>query len=194
MVYGLWRCRTGREHSTKVGRSAHISLPALTLDSILHVMEVQRERKQSPTKPLYGLAPYFVASALVAAYLYLQPVILNHHLIPFVFYAGMLNAYSVGRMIVAHLTKDPEFPMHNVLTFPLGLAVVDSLGPTLGLWPSALGFGTYQIAFVFMLMGLSFGVYGSFVVSPLNLTGITTLTVGSMMLLLRFVTISIYGV
>ena len=166
----------------------------LTLDSILHVMEVQRERKQSPTKPLYGLAPYFIASAYVAAYLYLQPVILNHHLIPFVFYAGMLNAYSVGRIIVAHLTKDPEFPMHNVLTLPLGLAVADSLAPTLGLWPSALGFDTYQIAFVFMLMGLSFGVYGSFVVSPPTLTGITTLTVGSMMLLLRFVTILIYGV
>ena len=166
----------------------------LTLDSILHVMEVQRERKQSPTKPLYGLAPFFIASAYVAAYLYLQPVILNHHLIPFVFYAGMLNAYSVGRMIVAHLTKDPEFPMQNVLTIPLGLAVADSLAPTLGLWPSALGFGTYQIAFVFMLMGLSFGVYGSFIVSPPNLTGITTLTVGSMMLSLRFVTISIYGV
>lgn len=129
-------------------------------------MEVQRERGKSATKPLYGLAPFFVASAHVAVYLYLQPVILNHHLIPFVFYAGLINAYYVGRMIVAHLTKDPEFPMHNVLTLPLGLAVVDSLGPTLGLWPSALGFGTYQIAFVFMLMGLGFGVYGSFVVSP----------------------------
>lgn len=126
-------------------------------------MEVQRERGKSATKPLYGLAPFFVASAHVAVYLYLQPVILNHHLIPFVFYAGLINAYYVGRMIVAHLTKDPEFPMHNVLTLPLGLAVVDSLGPTLGLWPSALGFGTYQIAFVFMLMGLGFGVYGSFV-------------------------------
>ena len=194
MVHGIRRCRAGREHNTKVGRLAHISLRMLTLDSILHVMEVQRERKQSPTKPLYGLAPFFIASAYVAAYLYLQPVILNHHLIPFVFYAGMLNAYSVGRMIVAHLTKDPEFPMQNVLTIPLGLAVVDSLGPTLGLWPSALGFGTYQIAFVFMLMGLSFGVYGSFVVSPPNLTGITTLIVGSMMLSLRFVTISTYGV
>ena len=194
MVYGLRRCGAGREYRSKVRYSTPISLPLLTLDSILHVMEVQRERKQSPTKPLYGLAPFFLASALVAAYLYLQPVILNHHLIPFVFYAGMLNAYSVGRMIVAHLTKDPEFPMQNVLTFPLGLAVVDSLGPTLGLWPSALGFGTYQIAFVFMLMGLSFGVYGSFVVSPPTLPGFTRLTVGSTMLLLRSVTISIYGV
>ena len=165
MVYGIRRRRAGCEYHTKAGCSTRINCSVLTLHSILHVMEVQRERKQSTTKPLYGLAPFFVASAHVAAYLYLQPVILNYHLIPFVFYAGLLNAYSVGRMIVAHLTKDPDFPMHNVLTFPLGLAVVDSLGPTLGLWPSALGFGTYQIAFVFMLMGLSFGVYGSFVVS-----------------------------
>ena len=165
MVHGLRRYRAGCEYHTEVSRSNRISYSILTMHSILHVMEVQRERKLSATKPLYGLAPFFVASAHVAAYLYLQPVILNYHLVPFVFYAGLLNAYSVGRMIVAHLTKDPEFPMHNVLTFPLGLAVVDSLGPTLGLWPSALGFGTYQIAFVFMLMGLSFGVYGSFVVS-----------------------------
>ncbi len=166
MVHGIRRYSAGCEYCTEVSRSSRISYSLLTMHSILHVMEVQRERKLSATKPLYGLAPFFVASAHVAAYLYLQPVILNYHLVPFVFYAGLLNAYSVGRMIVAHLTKDPEFPMHNVLTFPLGLAVVDSLGPTLGLWPSALGFGTYQIAFVFMLMGLSFGVYGSFVVSP----------------------------
>ena len=166
MVHGIRRHRADCKYRTKVSLSSRISYSMLTLHSILHVMDVQRERKQSATKPLYGLAPFFVASAHVAVYLYLQPVILNYHLVPFVFYAGLVNAYSVGRMIVAHLTKDPEFPMHNVLTFPLGLAVVDSLGPTLGLWPSALGFGTYQIAFVFMLMGLSFGVYGSFVVSP----------------------------
>ena len=165
MVYGVRRCRAGCEHYAKVIHPTLISSSVLTLQSILHVMEVQRERKQSATKPLYGLAPFFIASAHVAIYLYLQPIILKYHLIPFVFYVGILNAYSVGRMIVAHLTKDPEFPMQNVLTFPLSVAVIDSLGPTLGLWPSALGFGTYQIAFVFMLMGLSFGVYGSFVVS-----------------------------
>ena len=159
-------------------------------------MDVQRERKQSPTIPIYGLAPFFVAAANVAAYLYLQPVILNHHLIPFVFYAGLVNAYAVGRIIVAHLTKDPEFPMLNVLTFPLGLAVADSLGPTLGLWPSALGFGTYQIAFVFMLMGLSIGVYGSFVVSTRARLFPHHLLISwqSMTLSPRFVTTLIYGV
>lgn len=130
-------------------------------------MQVQREQKKPVEKPLYGLIPYFAASAQVALYLYLHPVILNHHLIPFVFYAGLVNAYSVGMMIIAHLTKDPDFPMQNVLVLPLGLAVVDSLGPFIGLWPSALGSSTYQIAFVFMLLGLGVGVYGSFVVSRL---------------------------
>ena len=35
----------------------------------------------------------------------------------------------------------------------------------LGLWPSVLGDGTYQIAFVFLCTGFALGVYGSFVVS-----------------------------
>lgn len=55
--------------------------------------------------------------------------------------------------------------MYNVLTIPLALAVVDSVGPMLGLWPSALGYSTYQIAFLFSCVGLGVGVYGSFVVS-----------------------------
>ena len=137
----------------------------LTGSSAMHVMEVQREQKQDVIKPLYGLLPYFVTWSFIPTYLYLQPVILEYHLIPFVFYVGLINAYSVGLMIVAHLTQDPTFPMYNVLTIPLGLAVLDSAGPFLGLWPSALGNGTYQIAFVFMCVGFGFGVYGSFVVS-----------------------------
>ena len=127
-------------------------------------MQVRRERKQPVLDPLISLAPCFLRWILVALYLYLQPTILHHHLIPFVFYVGLINAYSVGQMIVAHLTKDPTFPMSNVLTIPLGLAVIDSIG----LWPSVLGDGTYQIAFVFCCLGLSIGVYGSFVVGPLS--------------------------
>lgn len=59
--------------------------------------------------------------------------------------------------------------MYNVLTLPLALAVFDSTGPYLDLWPSALGYGTYQIAFIFSCVGLGLGVYGSFVVSSLLL-------------------------
>ena len=53
--------------------------------------------------------------------------------------------------------------MQNALTIPLGLAVLDSVGLRTGLWPSALGDGTYQISFMFACLGLGIGVYGSFV-------------------------------
>lgn len=104
-------------------------------------------------------------------YLYLQPVVLYHHLVPFVLYIGLLNAYSVGQIIVAHITKS-EYPYQNILMLPLFFGVVDSVGPFLqersGIswlgWPSSLGNGTYQISFVFMSLGMAIGVYGSFVV------------------------------
>ncbi|KAL9126368.1 MAG: hypothetical protein Q9217_004570 [Psora testacea] len=124
------------------GYKAH--LPA---SSINHVLQVQRKEGKPIEPPLYGLIPYFITWLFVPTYLYLNPVILNHHLIPFVFYIGLINAYSVGQIIVKHLTKDSKFPMYNVLTLPLAVAVLDSMGPFLGLWPSALGGGTYQIAF-----------------------------------------------
>ncbi|KAI4162739.1 MAG: hypothetical protein LQ342_003626 [Letrouitia transgressa] len=141
-----------------------------TVQSIYHVLRTHQEIKtqkklKSHSHPLFTLTPYFLRWTLVALYLWLQPVILNHHMIPFVFYVGLINAYSVGQIIVAHLTKNPEFPVQNVLTLPLGFAVLDSAGPVVGAWPSALGDGMYQVAFVFLCMGLGVGVYGSFVVS-----------------------------
>jgi ethanolaminephosphotransferase len=113
----------------------------------------------------------------------LHPMILHEHLIPFVFYVGLINAYSVGQIITAHLTQS-RFPFGNVLVLPLLWGVLDSTGPLLqqwfarfgarlGLdaaalrwvgWPSALGGDVYQVAFVFMCVGLGAGVYGSFVV------------------------------
>ena len=118
---------------------------------------------------MLGLLPFFAAWTLIPAYLYLQPVILYHHLVPFVFFVGLINAYSVGQIIVAHLTK-ARFPFDNVLTLPLAFGVADSVGPYLlqqlrvvG-WPSALGSDVYQVAFVFCSLGLAIGVYGSFVV------------------------------
>ena len=105
-------------------------------------------------------------------YLALQPEILHNHLVPFVFFVGLINAFSVGQMITAHLVK-AEFPYNNILIAPLVLGVVDSLGPWLTEhvgwgWPSALGGGVYQVAFVFCCLGLGIGVYGSFVVSLMD--------------------------
>ncbi|MCJ1312404.1 hypothetical protein MMC25_006078 [Agyrium rufum] len=133
-----------------------------TIQSSMNVMSLRRSRNKDPVTPLLGLIPAFVTWTVVVAYLYLQPIILHHHLVPFVSFIGLVNAYSVGKIIIGHLTKT-DFPYDNVLVVPLAIAVVDSIGPHLGLWPSALGEGVYQIAFMFACLGLGIGVYGSFV-------------------------------
>lgn len=134
----------------------------------MNVMKARRARNQRTRVALLGLLTFAAAWVLIVAYLYLQPVILRHHLVPFIFYAGLINAYSVGRMIISHLTKS-RFPRGNVLIYPLIYGVVDSLGPWLqehigAGWPSALGNDIYQVAFVFMCLGLAVGVHGSFIV------------------------------
>lgn len=131
-------------------------------------MQARHERGEDALIALAGYLPFIATWTLIPAYLYLQPTILHHHLIPFIIYVGLINAYSVGQMIVAHLTK-ADFPYQNVLILPLLFGVVDSLGPVLQLnvgfgWPSALGYGMYQVSFMFMCLGLAIGVYGSFVV------------------------------
>lgn len=139
-----------------------------TVESSLNVIRARRARGDRSRGALIGLLPFFAIWSLVVAYLYLQPDILYHHLVPFVLFAGLVNAYSVGQMITAHLVKLP-FPYWNVLGVPLALGVIDSLGPylqeTVGFgWPSALGSDVYQVAFVFLMLGTALGVYGSFVV------------------------------
>ncbi|KAF1983853.1 Choline/ethanolaminephosphotransferase [Aulographum hederae CBS 113979] len=136
--------------------------------SALNVMKARRERGQRARVALLGLLPFAATWVLIPAYLALQPNILHNHLVPFVFFVGLVNAYSVGQMIVAHLTKS-RFPFANVLVLPLFGGVIDSLGPLLqewvGVgWPSALGDGVYQVGFMFSCLGLAIGVYGSFVV------------------------------
>ncbi|KIX04817.1 uncharacterized protein Z518_05688 [Rhinocladiella mackenziei CBS 650.93] len=133
-----------------------------TVTSTLNVMNARKKRGEDPFKSLLGLLPVLITWILIPAYLWLNPVILHHHLVPFILFASIVNAYSVGQMIVAHLVK-ARFPYQNVLIVPLAWAVGDSLGPKLGLWPSALGDDIYQVAFIFLSLGLAVGVYGSFV-------------------------------
>jgi len=141
-----------------------------TITSALNVLRARRGRGQDPLPALFGLVPFFGTWSLIVAYLRLNPTILHAHLVPFVLYVGLINAYAVGQMITAHLTKS-AFPMHNVLVLPLLYAVLDSAGPQLtqhiGIgWPSTLGpdGGKYHVAFVFLCLGLAIGIYGTFVV------------------------------
>ncbi|EAW09258.1 aminoalcoholphosphotransferase [Aspergillus clavatus NRRL 1] len=135
-----------------------------TGSSIVHVMKVRSERGLDPIKPLYGLIPLVTLWALVPAYLYLQPVILEVYTVPFMLFVGLINAYAVGNMIVAHLIK-ADFPFRNIFIgiAPLAFGVLDSAGPFFGLWPSAFGDGSGHVSYVFACLGLLIGVYGSFV-------------------------------
>ncbi|KAH8426447.1 aminoalcoholphosphotransferase [Aspergillus melleus] len=133
-----------------------------TGSSIVHVMKVRKERGQDPFRPLLGLLPLVAMWTLVPAYLYLQPYILENYAIPVILFVGLTNAYAVGRMICAHLVK-ASFPYFNMLLCPLALGVLDSAGPVFGLWPSILGDGSGQVAFIFVCLGLSVGIYGSFI-------------------------------
>ena len=139
-----------------------------TVESSSNVIRARRSRGDRSRGALLGLYPFFAMWALLVAYLWLQPNVLHNHLVPFVMFATTVNAYSVGQIITAHLVK-LRFPYWNVLGIPLGFAVVDSLGPFLqqhiGVgWPSGLGDGVYQVAYMFMMLGMAVGVYGSFVV------------------------------
>lgn len=139
-----------------------------TYESSLNVIRARRARGDRSRGALLGLVPFFAVWSLILAYLYLQPNILRNHLVPFALFAGVVNAYSVGQIITAHLVK-LRFPYYNVLALPVAFGVVDSLGPLLlahtGVgWPSALGDGVYQVAFMFLMLGTALGVYGSFVV------------------------------
>ncbi|CRK39774.1 hypothetical protein BN1708_008006 [Verticillium longisporum] len=140
-----------------------------TLESTRNVIQARRARGDRSRGALLGLAPFFAAWAFLGSYLYLHPTILHNHLVPFTVFAGIVNAYSVGQMITAHLVKLP-FPYWNVLVIPVAFGVLDSLGPQLlarGLpfgWPSALGDGVYQVSYMFLMLGMAVGVYGSFVV------------------------------
>lgn len=131
-------------------------------------MQARRARGQRARDALLGLLPFFASWTLIVSYLLLNPSILHHHLVPFVFYVGLINAYSVGQIITAHLVV-LDFPYQNVIALPLTYGIVDSLGPVLearlGLgWPTALGEEVYQVAFMFTCLGLAVGIYGSFVV------------------------------
>lgn len=139
-----------------------------TVSSAMNVIQARRARGDKSRGALLGLIPFFATWTLIPTYLALNPIILTEHLVPFVFFAGLVNAYSVGQMITAHLVKLP-FPYGNVLVLPLAYGVFDSIGPVLqeyvGLgWPSALGSSGYQVSYMFSMLGMAIGIYGSFVV------------------------------
>lgn len=115
-----------------------------------------RRRKNEPLAPaLAGLVPFFISSAITTTFAYLNPSIVNQACIPFMLFIGTLLAYSVGLMITAHVTH-AEFPYFTpyFLLIPTIVAIIcdNRIGPR-----------EAEIV-VWLSLGISVGVYGSFVV------------------------------
>lgn len=79
-------------------------------------MAARRDRGETANKALLGLIPFFFSWSLITAYLALRPNILHNHLIPFVLYVGLINAYSVGQMITAVSTPSRQYWLDSSLT------------------------------------------------------------------------------
>src|SRR5712691_2346237 len=101
MVYGPGRRRSRLQHHSEVGLPPMIMnfpYPCYCANPLLfsaqNVMKARRGRGQRTRVALLGLGPFFVAWTLIPMYLALQPTILHHHLVPFIFYVGLINAYS----------------------------------------------------------------------------------------------------
>lgn len=136
--------------------------------SSLNVIRARRIRSERSREAFLGLLPMAVTLILVTLYLGLNPEILYKNLVPFILFTGILNSYSVGQVIIAHLAQ-LCFPYFNILNLPLAFGVLDSLGPLcqnyLGLgWPSLLSKSEYQLAYCFCMLGCAIGIYSSFVV------------------------------
>lgn len=66
--------------------------------------------QQAAIKESYkGLVPFFAYYSSIVLYIYMFPEILPHHGFPLFLSIGLTIAFSVGRMILAHLTLQ-EFP------------------------------------------------------------------------------------
>jgi ethanolaminephosphotransferase len=136
------------------------------------VIAARRKRNLPITPALAGLVPFFATWFAIQIWLFLRPEIVRSHILPFAFFVGASFAYQVGLVITAHLTKSP-FPYFNILLIPILAGTLDALGPFLrervGLgWPSILGGGAYTVSYVLACLGLSIGVYGSFVVDVIT--------------------------
>lgn len=131
--------------------------------NVVKYYESQDEKSSAPGKAeekvreaLKGLLPFFAYFFSIFTLVLIQPAFIS---LPLVLSTGLSIAFVVGRMIVAHLTKQP-FPMVN---FPMFI-------PTIQLFAYAfmvyvLDYQKGQIAFAlgWMAFGLTLAIHGMFI-------------------------------
>lgn len=138
---------------------------AIALNVLLALRNVVKQGDFA--KKLRGLIPYCILTGGWILWISLVPQILYQFPIQITLSYGLSFALLVGRIITAHVAHQ-EFPMYNILHLApfVGLAF-HYLAPSWGYFPMQ-----GDMAALWCFVGLSLGVYGSFVAEII--TEITT--------------------
>jgi len=109
-------------------------------------------------KALRGLIPFFAYYATVFAWLIYNPIIIEKYCLPFVLTVGLTLAFSVGRIIIGHLTLQ-KFPLLTPSIFiPFAEFLIFKLLTSMG-WSADSITGDL----IWTGFGLSLGFYSLFV-------------------------------
>lgn len=121
---------------------------------------VRKHYKSNPREYLNaikGLLPFFVYYLSVFALIIVNPVLIEKYSIPLVLMIGASVAFSVGRIILGHLTKQ-AFPYMTPSSFLPTIILI------LNEFLKFLGYTDAIRELIWMGLGLSFGFYGMFVI------------------------------
>ncbi|WBW72159.1 diacylglycerol cholinephosphotransferase/ diacylglycerol ethanolaminesphotransferase Ept1 [Schizosaccharomyces osmophilus] len=122
--------------------------------SIRNTTRTLKEQKKCVCKGLFGLSPYLAQWAAVFLLYAKYPNFFEEQFIAIYLLNAILLAYSVGIVIVSHVTES-SFPYWNVLILPFMVNALDAY--TFGILEG------HQKEYLFAYFGFGLGIYGNFV-------------------------------
>ncbi|CAB16580.1 Diacylglycerol cholinephosphotransferase [Schizosaccharomyces pombe] len=144
------------------------------LQSLRNALQAVQKNNGSVIKALSGILPYFLQWMAVFSLYAKYPAFFEHHFLTIFCLNAFIFAYSVGVVIVSHITESP-FPYWNVLILPFLVDAVDAY--TFGVLKNV------QTEYFFCYVGICIGVYGNFVAHVIAMIteeyGIKCLTIPS---------------
>lgn len=139
-----------------------VSQPSLVVALLFNAYEaaknVKKIKKGGSAELSSGILPFAALWVGVLAWINAAPYIVTQHLITFLLVFGLIFALLVGRLITAHVTQQ-SFPRFNVLLLvPFVGTFVHYVSAYFEKIP-----GSADIAFLYISLGFSFAIYGTFV-------------------------------
>ncbi|KAJ1975036.1 hypothetical protein H4R35_003333 [Dimargaris xerosporica] len=139
---------------------------SLTLfDSLLNVFQARRRQGLPVAPALLSYAPFAAMSAVAYLWLAASPELLHQHLVAFFVFVTFAFGFTVGRIIVAHVTKT-SFPMANVMLIPLTAGAVNANLAFYGL-PCLIPMA-YEKYYVYLCVVYSTLVYSHFALTVIR--------------------------